>query len=56
MAKALLESHGIDSFISVDNEGGMLPALNQRGIKLIVMAVDFEKAVEILNSTGDIEE
>ncbi|MBI5402442.1 MAG: DUF2007 domain-containing protein [Ignavibacteriae bacterium] len=51
MAKEQLESEGIKCFISSDNEGGMMPALNmQAGVKLIVNEYNYERAVEILKA------
>jgi len=50
-AKEQLESEGINCFISSDNEGGMMPALNmQAGVRLIVNEYNYERAVEILKA------
>lgn len=53
MVKELLESQGIEAYVSVDDEGGMLPSLLQRGARLLVMDYDLDRAEEILNAPGE---
>jgi hypothetical protein len=51
IAKEQLESEGINCFISADNYGGMMPALNmQEGVKLVVNEYNLERAIEILKA------
>ena len=50
LAKAMLETHGIESFISADDCGGVGPYLSigNGNIKLIISEFDMETAREIL--------
>jgi hypothetical protein len=51
MASDILESDGIVTIISADNEGGMNPSLSlSQGVRLLVSGNDLEKAVTILNA------
>ena len=52
LAKSLLESQGIKSFISADDAGGMRPGMfaYAPGVELIVREEDLEKAKELLKS------
>ena len=50
-AKLQLDEAGIKSFISTDNEGGMMPSLSLSiGVKVMVNKDDLEKAVEVLKA------
>ncbi len=50
IAKSVLESAGIPSFIQRDDAGGMVPSLQfLRGARLIVRREDAEDAAEILD-------
>ena len=45
IARGKLESEGITSWITADDEGGMLPfALDSKGIELLVNEEDYDKA------------
>ena len=49
IAKQKLASHGVDAFISKDDEGGMLPSLQQTSsVKLEVLERNRIKAEKIL--------
>jgi hypothetical protein len=49
-----LESHGIESFISKDDAGGMRPHLQlTMGVRLLINENDLERATEILNAFHD---
>ncbi len=50
-AKAILDSCGIDAYVSKDDCGGMRPELQfSQGVKLIVNSEQIEKAKEILDA------
>lgn len=50
-AKAQLEEAGIVCVLSGDNEGGMAPALSlTRGIRVLVIEIDLERAIEVLKA------
>ena len=55
LAKGMLESEGIESFISGDDAGGMRPDLlaGLGGAKLLVKEADLHKALEILSAYFD---
>jgi len=59
IAKGALDEEGIPAFISKDDEGSMIPALDfSSGVKLHVFEKDINKADEIiksLESAGDSE-
>jgi len=49
LAQQFLADHGIESTISVDNIGGMNPAMNfSAGVKVLVDENDLAKAQELL--------
>ena len=49
MAKGFLESAGIKAHVSIDDEGGLMPALGvQKGARLLVPSEMVEKAKTIL--------
>jgi hypothetical protein len=49
LAQATLAAGGIDSFLKMDDSGGMLPVLQQnRGVKLFVDQEDEEEARSLL--------
>jgi hypothetical protein len=51
MAKGFLDSANIPSFVSIDDEGGVHPALGaMRGAKLMVPEEFFESAKEIMDA------
>lgn len=50
IVKQKLASHGIDALISKDDDGGMLPSLQQTmSVKLEVLESNQSKALKILN-------
>lgn len=54
IAKSVLESAGIPSFIQRDDAGGMMPSLQfLRGARLIVRKEDAEDAVKVLDEQAD---
>jgi hypothetical protein len=54
LAQATLAAANIESFISSDDVGGMLPSLDQAsGIRLLVDKKDEEEARTVLNSTSE---
>lgn len=53
--KGLLRSHGVDSFVSADDCGGMRPDLAFIGkVRLMVAESDLGKAENILKRVGDL--
>ncbi len=54
IAKSVLESAGIPSFIQRDDAGGMMPSLQfLRGARLIVRREDAEDAARILDEQAE---
>lgn len=54
IVKQKLAANGIESFISEDDNGGMLPSLQATmGVRLEVLASDAAKANQILEATAD---
>ncbi len=54
IAKSVLESAGIPSFIQRDDAGGMMPSLQfLRGARLIVRREDAEDATRVLDEQAD---
>lgn len=54
MALQLLEDEGVRGFIVKDDAGGMEPHLQlTSGVRLLVNRADAERALEILQSTGE---
>jgi len=52
MAKGLLETAKINSFVSADDMGGLNPGMaTATGVKLQVSPQDFEEAKKILDAT-----
>ena len=49
LAKHILESHGIQTMIKADDEGGMMPSLQMiNGVQVLVRKKDKDKARELL--------
>jgi hypothetical protein len=54
LAQATLSAANIESFISSDDVGGMLPSLDQAsGVRLLVDKKNEEEARTVLNSTSE---
>jgi hypothetical protein len=54
LARTVLEANNIDADVLRDDAGGMLPALHVMfPVRLVVRAVDAERAIAILDSTVD---
>jgi RNA polymerase subunit RPABC4/transcription elongation factor Spt4 len=53
LVKELLGANGIEAYVSVDNEGDMMPSLNMNGARLLILDKDLEKALEIINTPGE---
>lgn len=51
LIKGLLETNGINSFISSDDMGGVGPHIAASGVKLMVAPEDAEKAKEMLRDS-----
>jgi hypothetical protein len=54
-AKSLLEEHGIESMVQIDDCGGMRPDIGMTtgGVSLYVLEKDAEKAMQILSLKND---
>lgn len=56
LAKSLLAANGITSQISADDQGGMQPSLAfSGGVKLTVFEQDADKAIKIIEDSGELE-
>ena len=54
VACAQLRSNGINAYLRTDNAGGLHPELNfTRGVRLMVLAPDEERALAVLDVEGD---
>ena len=54
VACARLRSAGIKAYLKTDNAGGIHPELNfTRGVRLMVLAADEHRALQILEASDD---
>jgi len=52
IAQGALEAANIESMVSADDAGGTRPGLWMSGVRLLVRAVDAERATAILQQSG----
>ena len=49
IAQSALDACGIESFVSADDAGGVQPGLWMKGVRLLVLEADANRALAVLN-------